>query len=358
MVFIGFIKVFSVFVWFLVRCGFAGSLRFSLVFTGSWFGFSPVQKRQRRAPNDLRSKSPDSWFLVISFLLSGMFPSAGVNIAETWARNDKWFFCWNFLQTATTAHPAGCPQNSTHTKYQERIYSVFTISDSPFSHQLFAKGEEEQLNGPIETQEERDVWKTFNLAALFLPELNNSMETHEKREVWKTFKLAVLFLPERPDWLVCRSDLRCPSDHTRLVSVFHVPAPRKGPARQHWWRAACDYKTLFWGCFSLVVMAAAGGVSGGRRKLWEISFWVFRRQMGSGENGENRKWWKWREQKKATSWWEKVRKRGKLFREQMRLPRPGKKVLIALFLRHQLGEEVEGAAFDQRILDQRIWEGW
>ena len=117
-------------------------------------------------------------------------------------------------------------------------------------------------------------------------------------------------------------------------------------------------KTLFWGCFSLVVMAAAGGVSGGRRKLWEISFWVFRRQMGSGENGENRKWWKWREQKKATSWWEKVRKRGKLFREQMRLPRPGKKVLIALFLRHQLGEEVEGAAFDQRILDQRIWEGW
>ena len=47
-------------------------------------------------------------FLAISFLLSGMFPSAGVNIAETWVRNDKWFFCWNILQTAL---PARCAQS-------------------------------------------------------------------------------------------------------------------------------------------------------------------------------------------------------------------------------------------------------
>ena len=63
-------------------------------------------------------------FLAISFLLSGMFPSAGVNIAETWVRNDKWFFCWNILQTAL---PARCVQSFSFDKQFLIIIVMITI---------------------------------------------------------------------------------------------------------------------------------------------------------------------------------------------------------------------------------------
>ena len=107
-------------------------------------------------------------------------------------------------------------------------FSPFQIHLCPTNH---LQREREQLNDSIETPEKREVWKTFNLEALFLPELNGSIETQEKKNYGKLSTWNLFFLPERPDWLVCRSDLRCPSDHTRLVSVFHVPALRKDPAR-------------------------------------------------------------------------------------------------------------------------------
>ena len=87
-------------------------------------------------------------FLAISFLLSGMFPSTGVNIAETWVRNDKWFFCWNILQTRLPSQlDISKVFDSANNLISFLLFDLSSLTKVPILYQsIVGKWERNQLN--------------------------------------------------------------------------------------------------------------------------------------------------------------------------------------------------------------------